>query len=114
MICKGNCHCDSVQFQINSDLSFIRQCNCSICIRKNAKMAIIPKEDFKLIKGSDYLTLYEFNTKTAKHYFCKICGIYTHHNTRSDQSKMGVNIGCIEGLDPFSFNSVISEGIKLS
>ncbi len=110
----GSCHCKSVEFEIENDLSFIRQCNCSICIRKNAKMAIISKENFYLIKGEESLSLYQFNKNIAKHYFCKICGIYTHHNTRSDETKMGVNLGCIEDIDSFSFVSELADGKKLS
>jgi|TARA_B110000444_G_scaffold176401_1_gene165057 hypothetical protein len=111
---KGSCHCKSVEFEIESDLNFIRQCNCSICIRKNAKMAIISKENFLLLKGSESLSLYQFNKNIAKHYFCKKCGIYTHHNTRSDETKMGVNLGCIENIDPLSFVSELADGKKLS
>ncbi len=111
---KGSCHCKSIEFELESNLSTIRQCNCSICIRKNAKMAIILKENFRLIKGEEDLSLYQFNKNIAKHYFCKKCGIYTHHNTRSDEKKMGINIGCIEDIDPESFLSELAEGKKLS
>ena len=66
---QGSCHCHSVKFEIESNLEKIVQCNCSICIRRNAKMIMIPKENFKLLEGSKDLSLYQFNTDMAKHFF---------------------------------------------
>ena len=102
---KIKCHCGSVQLDIETDLSIVKQCNCSMCKRKNAKMNILPKESIKLIKGEEFLTLYQFGTNVAKHYFCKKCGIYTHHFRKSDPNGIGVNIGCIDEIDSFSVNS---------
>ena len=110
---KGSCHCSSIKFEIDSDLEKIVQCNCSICIKRNAKMIMIPKENFKLLEGSEDLSLYQFNTEIAKHFFCKKCGIYTHHNRKSDPNGMGVNLGCVEGLDPIEFDVIQFDGKKL-
>ena len=110
---KGSCHCNSIKFEIDSDLERIVQCNCSICIKRNAKMIMIPKENFKLLEGSESLSLYQFNTEIAKHFFCKKCGIYTHHNRKSDPNGMGVNLGCVEGLDPMEFDVIQFDGKKL-
>tara|TARA_Y100001935_G_C17043520_1_gene378441 strand:+ start:177 stop:518 length:342 start_codon:yes stop_codon:yes gene_type:complete len=110
---KGTCHCKAIEFQINSDLEKIVKCNCSICIKKNAKMIMIPKENFYLIRGEENLSLYQFNTNIAKHYFCKICGIYTHHNRKSDPNGMGINLGCLDELDPNAFESLQFDGKKL-
>ena len=109
----GSCHCGSIKFEIDSDLEKIVQCNCSICIKRNAKMIMIPKENFKLLEGSESLSLYQFNTEIAKHFFCKKCGIYTHHNRKSDPNGMGVNLGCVEGLDPMEFDVIQFDGKKL-
>ena len=74
---------------------------------------MIPKENFKLLEGSENLSLYQFNTEIAKHFFCKKCGIYTHHNRKSDPNGMGVNLGCVEGLDPMEFDVIQFDGKKL-
>ena len=58
---KGNCHCGSVNFVLESNLSKIVQCNCSYCKRRNAKM-ILEKKDAISIKGKENLSLYQFNT----------------------------------------------------
>lgn len=63
--------------------------------------------DFAFIAGEENLTLYQFNTRTAQHYFCKTCGIYTHHQRRSDPSLFGVNVACLDGISPFDFAEVV-------
>ncbi len=103
----GSCHCKSVEFEVETDLSIVKQCNCSICIRKQAKMIIIPKDQFTLLKGKNNLNKYQFNSMKAVHYFCNNCGIYTHHIRASDPNGMGVNTGCIEDIDPFELQADI-------
>ena len=105
MIYKLNCHCGAVELEVDTDLENIKQCNCSICKRKNAKMNLISKESIKITKGEDNLSSYKFNTKVAEHFFCKTCGIYTHHYRRSDPNGIGINIGCIDEIDPFMYEA---------
>ena len=102
MLYKVSCHCGSVQLNVETDLSIVKQCNCSICKRKNAKMNILPKESIQSIQGEENLSLYQFDTNVAKHFFCKKCGIYTHHYRKSDPNGIGINIGCIDEIDSFS------------
>ena len=110
---KGSCHCKNIEFEVETNLEKIVQCNCSICIRRNAKMIMIPKENFTLTKGESDLVLYQFNSNVAKHYFCMKCGIYTHHNRKSDPNGMGVNLGCIEELDATEYDPIAFDGRKL-
>ena len=105
MLYMVSCHCGSVKLNVETDLSIIKQCNCSMCKRKNAKMNILPKENIKSIVGEENLSLYQFDTNIAKHYFCKICGIYTHHFRKSDPDGVGINIGCIDEINSFSIDS---------
>jgi len=102
---KLNCHCGAVELEVETDLENIKQCNCSICKRKNAKMNLIPKKSIKVVKGKDNLSNYQFNTMKAEHFFCKTCGVYTHHNRRTDPNGVGINIGCIDEIDPFDYEA---------
>lgn len=69
--------------------------------------------DIEILAGEDSLTLYKFNTMAAKHYFCSRCGIYTHHQRRSNPAQYGVNVACLEGLSPFDFEEVpVNDGIS--
>jgi len=62
--------------------------------------------DIKVLQGEDVLTLYQFNTNQAKHFFCSRCGIYTFHQRRSAPDEYGVNVACIEGMSPFDFDEI--------
>jgi hypothetical protein len=67
--------------------------------------------DLTITAGEDWLTLYQFNTMQAKHYFCSKCGIYTHHQRRSNPDEYGVNAACLDGVSPFDFPEVpVNEG----
>ena len=72
---KLTCHCGTVEAEINleGDLAKVIKCNCSICKRKGAIMSMVKNEDFKVIKGEDNLTLYQFHSNVAKLYFCSVC-----------------------------------------
>lgn len=104
----ASCHCGAVVLELDLPDGIVnpRRCNCSICRRKGAIVASVPLSGLKIIKGEDVLKLYQFNTKTAKHYFCSICGIYTHHQRRSSPHEFGFNVGCLEGVDPFDIGPV--------
>ena len=78
-------------------------------------MSEVPLKKLKVTKGADKLSLYQWNTKIAKHYFCSVCGIYTHHQRRLAPEICGYNIACFEDIDPFAFESVeVAPGAQLS
>jgi hypothetical protein len=111
---KGSCHCGRVEFEIDGELNSGLICDCSLCKRKNAIMYRMPKEQFRLTKGENELTTYQWNTKIAKHYFCRHCGIYTHHQPRTRPDLMGVNLGCIDTIDARALPVEKAEGSRLS
>ena len=111
---KGSCHCGAVQFEVDGGIEEYRRCNCSICRRKGAIMVTAKKEDFRLVAGADNLSLYQWNTNTARHYFCKTCGIYTHHWRRS-APQYGFNLGCVEGVSIADYSDVpLGNGAAMS
>ena len=95
----GGCHCGRVRYRITADLSGVISCNCSVCTKKGFLHLIVPRSHFELLSGSDDLSTYEFNTKTAKHYFCRHCGIHSFYVPRSDPDKIDVNVRCLENVD---------------
>lgn len=105
---RATCHCGAVELALDLPDGVVdpRRCDCSICRRKGAIVASVPLSGLKIIRGHDVLTLYQFNTETAKHYFCSICGIYTHHQRRSNPEQYGYNVGCLEGVNPFDIADV--------
>jgi len=96
---EGGCHCGRVRFRVAADLAQVTECNCSMCTKKGFLHLIVPPEQFELLSGSDVLTTYVFNTKTAKHTFCRLCGIHPFYVPRSDPDKIDVNARCLDDVD---------------
>jgi hypothetical protein len=105
---KGACHCGSVQFELTlpDGLSDLRRCDCSMCRRRGAIVASVPLDGINITRGEGELSLYQFNTMTAKHYFCSKCGIYTHHQRRSNPTQYGFNVACLEDVNPFELGDI--------
>lgn len=102
------CHCDAVELEITLSDGFrsARRCDCSFCRRRGAMAVSVNKGDLRIVRGEENLTCYSFNTRTARHYFCRICGIYTHHKRRSNPDEYGVNAGAIAGVNPAELDPV--------
>lgn len=113
---KGSCHCSAVEFEVESDggLQGLRRCDCSLCRRKGAVMATAPLANLSVTKGEDKLSLYQWNTKVAKHYFCGVCGIYTHHQRRANPNEFGFNVACLEGIDLADLGDILDTDGKAS
>lgn len=96
---RGSCHCGAVKFEIDAELSEFTKCDCSLCRKKNAVMTKVHESQFRLVEGKDELGLYQWNTRIAKHYFCKKCGIYTFHRKRVTPDNFGINVYCLDDVD---------------
>ena len=105
---RASCHCGAVVLELELPQGIVepRRCNCSMCRRRGAIVASVPLAGLRVVQGEDALRLYQFNTHTARHYFCAHCGIYTHHQRRSNPQEYGYNVGCLEGVDPFELGDV--------
>ncbi|HLW26262.1 MAG TPA: GFA family protein [Kiloniellales bacterium] len=112
---KAGCHCGAVEFtvRLTDEFNTIRRCSCSYCRMRGAVAVSAQLADITFVRGEDKLTLYRFNTAAAKHYFCSVCGIYTHHQRRSNPTQFGINVACIEGVSPFDFPEVpVLDGVN--
>ncbi len=113
---QASCHCGAVKLAFEGEeISSALRCNCSLCSRKGAMMTpyTVPPENFTLLAGEEDLGLYQFDTKVAKHFFCKHCGIYTHNMPFRAPTNYRVNLGCIEGLDTTDFEVTVFDGKHL-
>lgn len=95
----GGCHCGAVRFAIVTDLSKAVECNCSVCRKKGALHHRVSPGNFELLSGKDALTLYQFGTKTARHLFCKYCGIHPFTNPRAAPDTISVNLRCLDDFE---------------
>ncbi len=96
---RGSCHCGGVQFQIDAEITDVYTCDCSLCAKKNALMTTVAEDKFTLVSGESKLTLYQWNTKIARHYFCSVCGIYPFHRKRTMPDHYGINARCLADFD---------------
>ena len=110
---KAACHCGSVQFEVTlAEGLKPRRCNCSMCRMRGAVAVTADLDGVRILSGAEHLTEYRFNTGVARHYFCSRCGIYTHHQRRSNPREFGVNVACLAGVSPFDFAEVpVTDGV---
>ena len=93
----GGCHCGRVRYEVVAPAKLdVSECNCSICSKTAYLHLIVPAERFKLLSGADVLTTYTFNTGTAKHLFCSVCGIKSFYVPRSHPDGFSVNARCLD------------------
>lgn len=109
----GSCHCGSVRFCVQYDLVELTTCDCSLCVKRNAVMAKVPRSALRIDRGKDLLTLYRWNTMRAEHHFCRRCGIYVFHRKRAAPDHFGVNIFCLDGFDVASLPVRRTEGAEM-
>jgi hypothetical protein len=104
---KGSCHCGKVTYNVSLDLTApATACNCSICGRTGTLLTFVPAAQFKLERGDDVLTDYQFNKKHIHHLFCSTCGVRSFaRGTGPDGKEMvAINARCLEGVDPKTLN----------
>nr|WP_309739638.1 GFA family protein [Chamaesiphon sp. OTE_20_metabat_361] len=92
----GGCHCGKIRYRVVIEKLEAVECNCSICIKKGFIHLIVPAERFTLLQGQDDLSTYTFNTGTAKHHFCRHCGIHAFYRPRSHPDGYDVNLRCLD------------------
>jgi hypothetical protein len=101
----GGCHCGRVRFEVRAPAKLqVSECNCSICSKSGYLHLIVPADRFRLLAGGESLTSYSFNTQTAKHLFCAVCGIKSFYVPRSHPDGFSVNARC---LDPGTVEDMV-------
>lgn len=96
---RGSCHCGRVTFEVQAKLDYVVDCNCSICRRRGALWHGAKEADLRILSGEEDLALYQFGTNTAKHFFCRHCGIHPFVRPRLDPTRWAFNVLCIDGVD---------------
>jgi hypothetical protein len=93
----GGCHCGRVRFEVVAPAKIeVSECNCSMCSKAGYLHLIVPPTKFMLVSGSEVLTTYTFNTGTAKHLFCSVCGVKSFYVPRSHPDGFSVNARCLD------------------
>jgi len=114
-VLTGQCHCGVVRFEVRLSDGFntIRRCTCSYCRMRGAIAVSAELGGIRFLRGEEVLSNYRFNTGEAQHFFCSRCGIYTHHQRRSNPNQYGINVACLDGVSPFDFREVpVGDGVN--
>jgi len=94
---RGGCHCGAVRYEVLAPAQLkVQSCNCSICAKTGFLHLIVPASDFTLLQGAGDLTRYTFNTGTAQHLFCRVCGVKSYYVPRSNPDGFSVNVRCLD------------------
>lgn len=94
---RGGCHCGAVRFEVQAPAAIeVMDCNCSICSKAGFLHLIVPAAQFRLLRGADTLRTYTFNTGTARHLFCPVCGIKSFYVPRSHPNGYSINARCLD------------------
>ncbi|MCG8486450.1 MAG: GFA family protein [Chromatiales bacterium] len=107
----GSCHCGQIKFSVTTNIDKVVSCNCSICSKKGVLHHRVAAEQFNLLEGKEFLSLYQFDTKEAKHFFCKVCGIHPFSNPRAAPEMYSINLRC---LDDFNLDSEVYEVVSFN
>jgi len=106
----GSCHCGFIQFEVSADIDHVRECNCSICLKRGTLNFRVPLAALKILTTLDKLSLYQWGSKTAEDYFCPRCGVLPFRKpsqlTRAE-IEMGklpfdgwaINVRCLSGIN---------------
>ena len=93
----GGCHCGRVRFEVDAPAHVeVTRCNCSICTKTGFLHLIVSNNDFRLTGGEDDLETYTFGTGTAKHLFCRRCGVKSFYVPRSHSDGVSVKVNCLD------------------
>ncbi len=105
---RVSCHCQAVELDVTlaEPLSNARRCDCSFCAKRAAPVVFVNIGDLTVTKGTDALTCYQWNTHQEEHFFCKICGVYTHHRHADPTAGYAVNLMGIDGVNPRDHSNI--------
>ncbi|MEN0067892.1 MAG: GFA family protein [Myxococcota bacterium] len=110
---SGSCHCGAVRYQVavRPEPRIAVDCNCSMCRRRGFLHYFVMPEGLR-IEGRDTppdptaddpaidaLCEYRFGTRTARHWFCRTCGIAPFYVPRSHPDGFSVNLRTLESPD---------------
>jgi hypothetical protein len=86
-----------VRFEVRAPARLqVLECNCSICSRTGYLHLVVPADRFRLLSGGEVLTTYTFNTRSAQHFFCSVCGVESFYVPRGDLWSRSVNVRCLD------------------
>lgn len=70
-----------------------------MCAKTGFLHLIATADNFTLLRGAEALTEYSFGSRTARHLFCRHCGIKSFYVPRSHPDGFSVNWRALDEVD---------------
>jgi len=122
MTVRGSCHCGKIKFEIDGDIpAQLTRCTCSYCSKHGVLFAYYTPEQFHASPAEED-GLYEWNTKTAIHHFCRACGCTTYSDSPAWQRdgtwdgktrRIGVNARLFDNFEAADAPVTVIDGKNL-
>jgi hypothetical protein len=75
---QGSCLCESIQYEIESDLKAVVNCHCRFCSKAHGApfttLLFMPFADLRIVAGAEQVTRYYMERMKADRCFCAKCG----------------------------------------
>ncbi len=109
---SGSCHCGRISFEVEGDLSEVKECNCSHCSRKGYLLWFVSRDQLHLKSPEENMSTYKFNKHIINHHFCSVCGCapLATGTGPSGAATAAVNVRCLEGVELTTVKRVPVDG----
>lgn len=99
----GGCLCRAVRFEITTPFLRAGHCHCSRCRRHSGTFGLtqgrVPRDGFRLLQGTEQITVYRPRNGGAVKAFCRDCGSSLFGGTWPVGPEVSVRFGALDG-DP--------------
>lgn len=81
---RGSCLCESIQYEIESDLKAVVNCHCRFCSKAHGAafttLLFAPYSSLRIVGGENLIARYHMEQMNADRCFCSKCGtrLYNH------------------------------------
>jgi hypothetical protein len=109
---QGSCHCGRIAYEVEGELSEVKECNCSHCSRKGYLLWFVPREQLRITSGEGTYSTYRFHKHVIDHHFCPACGCapFATGKGPSGTATAAINVRCLEAIDLTKLKRVPVDG----
>jgi hypothetical protein len=109
----GGCHCGAVRYEVMIDAGRGGRCNCSICTKVSQLGGMVKPDAFRLLAGSELISVYQWGQATSRRSFCRQCGVHCFGNGHLAElggAFVSVNLNTLDTVDPAQVNVIYWDG----
>jgi len=96
----GRCECAKVRYEVDGEVEDFSHCHCSICRRLHgaafASWGGVSRNAFRFVCGENDLKAYAYSERSDS-LFCKHCGSRVLVDFKTEQDRLYVAMGTVDG-----------------